>query len=94
MLLASKIKLQVCNLICMDILQDPLEVKGLAQTRVSWSFGRRCWCWKAASTCPDSRMQLLKLILCSGYKWLCLEQDLKDQKEISGYYIFFPENSL
>lgn len=32
MLLASKIKLQVCNLICMDILQDPLEVKGLAQT--------------------------------------------------------------
>lgn len=32
MLLASKIKLQVCNLICMDILQDLLEVKGLAQT--------------------------------------------------------------
>lgn len=45
--------------------------------RVSWSFGRRCWCWKAASTCPDPRMQLLKLILCSGYKVALFRARLK-----------------
>lgn len=90
MLLASKIKLQVCNLNCMDILQDPLEMKGLAQTHEGFLV-----LWRRSSKhLSNSHVQLLKLTLCSGYKWLCLEQDLKDQKETSdiSHYIFSPEN--
>lgn len=92
-LLASKIRLQICNSIYMDLLQGPLRAKGPAHTRGFLGSKEVLWqeeipLLESCKNLSESHKRLLKLTLCISSECLHLEQNSEIRRKSQIITIF------